>query len=47
MDIFDELFAPNKNDFPLEINGAEKFGIIGEEEKGNKKIKNGQKRRKK
>lgn len=39
MNIFDDLFVPNKNDFPKEIGEIEKLGIIEEEEKKNKKNK--------
>lgn len=35
----DKLFDPNKKDFPQEIMETEKFGIIEEEKKRNKKIK--------
>ncbi len=35
----DKLFSPKKNDFLKEIGEAGKFGIIEEEEKGNKKTK--------
>lgn len=43
----DELFDHKKDDFFREIGKAGKFGIIEEEEKKNKKIKNGQNERKK